>query len=383
MSVVPPECPPADGPAADGGWRRTAGLVAAGACAILFLWRVRSVLPPFLIAFFLASLLDPVVTRHQRRGVSRVRAVATIYALVFLLIVLAAIVVVPQVLNQMNGLANKASDYGSQITRITDQWYRRYQKPLSALGVKSNPLSATNQNGAIAAAAKQALITVKDAIQGFAGQILWLIIIPLSLFYFLMDYRALRAKLISFAPPAHQPGIRRMSEEVVEVFSAYFRSLAVVCVCYGIAAVVLFYLLGLHYALFLGLAAGVLYAVPYIGPAVAICTAGIVALTVEHPVLLFLWPLELPSAGYALLVVALFVGMHLSFDYGITPRVVGGSVGLHPLVNVFALMCGATLFGIWGMLLAVPVAASVRILLIYFFPKLAEPVPEDVPDPID
>lgn len=350
-------------------------------CALLFLWRVRSVLPPFLIAFFLASLLDPVVTRHQRRGVSRVRAVAAIYALVFLIIVLAGIIVVPQVLNQMNGLANKASDYGTQITRITDAWYRRYQKPFSALGVKSNPLSATNQNGAIAAAARQALITVKDAIQGFAGQILWLIIIPLSLFYFLMDYRALRAKLISFAPPGHQPAIRRMSEEVVEVFSAYFRSLAIVCVFYGVGAVILFYLLGLHYALFLGLAAGVLYAVPYVGPAVAIGTAGIVALTVNHPVLLFFWHLQIAPAGYALLVVTLFIGMHLSFDYGITPRVVGGSVGLHPLVNVFALMCGATLFGIWGMLLAVPVAASVRILLIYFFPKLAEPVPEDVLDP--
>lgn len=374
-------CPPGGGEVpSDGGWRRIIGLIVASACALLFLWRVRSVLPPFVIAFFLASLLDPVVTRHQKRGVSRARAVATIYALVFLLIVLAAIVIVPQVLSQMNGLANKASDYGAQITQITDQWYRRYQKPLAAMGIKSNPLSATNQNGAIAAAARQVLITVKDAIQGFAGQILWLIIIPLSLFYFLLDYRALRAKLISFAPVAHQSGIQRMAEEVVEVFSAYFRSLAVVCVCYGLAAVVLFYLLGLHYALFLGLAAGVLYAVPYVGPAAAICTAGIVALTVSHPVLFFVWHVDLPSVGYALLVVALFVAMHLSFDYGITPRVVGGSVGLHPLVNVFALMCGATLFGIWGMLLAVPVAASLRILLIYFFPKLAEPVPEDAVD---
>jgi predicted PurR-regulated permease PerM len=64
--------------------------------------------------------------------------------------------------------------------------------------------------------------------------------------------------------------------------------------------------------------------------------------------------------------------MHVSFDYVLTPRVVGGSVGLHPLVNVFALMAGATLFGVWGMLLAVPVAASLQMILIYFFPKLAE-----------
>jgi len=75
---------------------------------------------------------------------------------------------------------------------------------------------------------------------------------------------------------------------------------------------------------------------------------------------------------YAILVVLCFGAMHVTFDYVITPRVVGGSVGLHPLVNVFALMCGATIFGVWGMLLAVPVAASIQMLLVYFFPKLAE-----------
>jgi predicted PurR-regulated permease PerM len=65
-----------------------------------------------------------------------------------------------------------------------------------------------------------------------------------------------------------------------------------------------------------------------------------------------------------------FLAIHVTFDYVITPRVVGGSVGLHPIVNVFALMAGATLFGVWGMLLAVPVAASIQKLLLKFYPGL-------------
>lgn len=83
-------------------------------------------------------------------------------------------------------------------------------------------------------------------------------------------------------------------------------------------------------------------------------TAGILALTSSG------------SPGFAIVLVGVFAAMHITFDYGLTPRIVGGSVGLHPLLNVFALMCGASLFGVWGMLLAVPVAASVQMVMLYF-----------------
>ena len=68
----------------------------------------------------------------------------------------------------------------------------------------------------------------------------------------------------------------------------------------------------------------------------------------------------------------MFLVMHFCFDYGITPRIIGKSVGLHPLLNIFALMVGATYFGIYGMLLAVPVAACVQMVLLYFFPHLGD-----------
>jgi predicted PurR-regulated permease PerM len=151
-----------------------------------------------------------------------------------------------------------------------------------------------------------------------------------------------------------------MSQEVVDIFSQYIRGLAKVCVLYGFTAVVLFAAFRLPYALFLGIAAGILYAVPYVGPGLAMSSAAIISLTAGKGV---------PYTG---VVVAAFIIMHVTFDYGVTPRVVGGSVGLHPLVNVFALMVGATMFGVPGMLLAVPVAASIQRLLSHFFPRLAQ-----------
>jgi len=365
--------PPLNGDSAPAGmrpaWQRAAALLAAALVALWFLWRVRDVLPPFLIAFFLAALLDPVVTRLQRRGYPRARAVALIYLLVFLNLLLAGFLVVPAAMRQVGELGQNIQWYQRNLLRQTDGLYERFKRPLAALGVKKNPIH--DRSGPVAQAASGLLEGLKRSVAGLAGQVLWLIIIPLSLFYFLMDFQALRAKLISLAPPSYREHLDRMSAEIVEIFSQYARSLAIVCVFYALGACILFYWLGLRYALFLGILAGVLYAVPYIGPAVAIGSAGIIALMM-NPVMLWPTGIVLSPGAYAALVVALFVAMHLAFDYVVTPRVVGGSVGLHPVVNIFALMCGATLFGVWGMLLAVPVAASIQMLLIYFFPRLAE-----------
>ncbi len=414
-------------------WQRAVTLILVCIVALYFLWRVRDVLPPFLIAFFLASLLDPVVNRLQRRGVSRIRAVLTIYAAVFLVILLIAVRLIPPALSEINDLYTNIDKYTLQFTRTADQVYERYHGVFEIVGVKNNPFreerdktarpaseSAAPQpqthaesgpppqnptgadplgaqkpsptqgkeprinSQALAKAAGLALEIVRGTIMGLAGKVIWLVIIPLSLFYFLMDYQALRRRLISLAPIQHQANVDRISDEIVEVFSAYMRSLAIVCALYGMAAVALFYLLGLKYALFLGLGAGVLYAVPYLGPALAIGGAGAIAATTDLHVLGFTG-ISVSPLVYAGIVVGLLVCMQLAFDYGITPRLVGGSVGLHPIVNIFALMCGATLFGVWGMLLAVPVAASVQIVLLYFFPKLdsrkppSEPVAEPQP----
>lgn len=348
-------------------------LVGLGAVLYL-LWRIRDVLPPFLIAFFLASLLDPVVTNLQRRGVSRGRAVASIYALVFMGIVLIILLIVPPFLAQIQDLAANSKQYSRTFTATADRWYDEYSALLQNLGMKQRPSEFLNdKSGPLADAAAKALDTVKGVIVGLAGQVLWLVIIPLALFYFLMDFQAIRAKLIHLLPLRHRANVDRMSQEIVEIFGAYTRGLAKVCALYGTCAVILFYLLGLNYALFLGLAAGVLYAVPYAGPALTLLGVIVVALTMGKTV------------AFTIFIALLLVAMQLSFDYGLTPRIVGGSVGLHPLVNIFALMCGATLFGIWGMLLAVPVAASLQMLLVYFFPRLAEkplvaPVAPPAPD---
>ncbi len=349
-------------------WKKGVSSTALIIVFVVFIWSVRSVLPPFLIAFFLAGLLNPLVVKLESGKISRLRAVAIIYITFFITISIAGVILIPITVHQITELGRNVGTYSSnlrgytdRLTRIADEWYLDHEGNLNALGFREKPSDYLNSHtGVIAQWVSGVLNTIKSAILTFLGQVLWLIIIPLALFYFLLDFPALRAKLISLCPPKYQGSVDYISRDIVEIFSHYIRSLAIVCLCYGGVATLLFMALGLRYPVFLGLASGVLYAVPYVGPAIAFSGAVALSLTTGQSVL------------HASLTGLSFVVMHVSFDYGVTPKMVGGSVGLHPLVNIFALMCGATLFGIWGMLLAVPCAATIQMLLFYFYPAIKE-----------
>jgi predicted PurR-regulated permease PerM len=146
--------------------------------------------------------------------------------------------------------------------------------------------------------------------------------------------------------------------------------MTIVSAAYGVVAFLLFLALGLmfkgglgNYALLLGVVAGLLYPVPYIGPIATTFLAGIVSLATGQ------------TAGQTVVVVLVALAENQIFDNVVVPRVVGSSVGLHPLATMFALLLGGTLFGLWGMLLSVPIAGSIQVVLFRLFPKLNAPTP--------
>jgi predicted PurR-regulated permease PerM len=339
------------------------------AALVAFVWRVASVLPPFIIALFAAALLDPVVCRMEGRGVPRQRAVGAIFVLFFAAVTLAGILLVPAVVRQTSDLVTNlpqygesASQYFSSQSRRADEWYRGNEKTLRAMGMMESPSAyLSGQAGPISDMLRAYLSSINGAVSAAFSQILWIAIIPLSLFWFLLEFQKIKAALLRYVPASNRPKAARMTDEVVGIFGQYVRGLTKVCLLYGLAATVLFGVLQLRYGLFLGVSAGVLYAVPYVGPVLAVIGAACVATVMQKGV------------GFVVLTVVLFLVVHFAFDYGVTPRVVGGSVGLHPLVNIFALMAGATAFGVWGMLLAVPVAASILRIVDVLYPSLLRP----------
>ncbi len=354
--------------------RRFVGLTLTAIVALVFLWYVQPILPPFLIAFFLAALFEPTVREIERHGRSRVQGILTVYALGISIVAIIAFIVVPRVINQASEISANMDSYSTQLRQSADLFLTQHKVQLERVGVKHTSVSQLmkDKSGPIQAVLTSALSSITSTLAGLASRALWLVIIPLTGFFFMRDYPVLRARIITQFPELYHERIDRMSREVMDVFSAYLRGLGKICSLYSIVAICLYSALGLRYSLILGLFAGIFYAVPYVGQLfTAIGTGSIAYLMEEHSLFHFIH-LDLPphSLVYTVGVVVIALIVQNVFDQILYPRIVGGSVGLHPVASIFALMAGATLFGIWGMLFAVPVAASLQIIIIYFFPKV-------------
>jgi predicted PurR-regulated permease PerM len=209
-----------------------------------------------------------------------------------------------------------------------------------------------------------------EAVVGSLATLLYVILIPIITYFILMDMDRLRARLLFLLPDRFRTEVLRIASDVGDVFGSYVRGMTIVSAAYGVVAFLLFLGLGLifkgglgNYALLLGVVAGLLYPVPYIGPTATTFLACIISLATGQ------------TAGQTVIVLLVALAENQIFDNVVVPRIVGSSVGLHPLATMFALLLGGTLFGLWGMLLSVPIAGSIQVVLFRLVPKMNAPTP--------
>lgn len=329
------------------------------------IWLVRDILPPFLIAFALALLLDPLLDRMQRLGVPRGLAVALTFVAFLALFVAFVALVVPRIFSQVGELVGNVDTYGLNLQRSIDTWADQNAGTLRALNLPQNVAELVRRNqGKITEYVQVGLQRLIAAMQSSVGALGWILVVPIVTLYLLMDLDSLRARLLHLVAAPHREMVAELAAKVGGVFAAYLRGLLLICASYGlIVYLVLVLVFDLRYSLILGVLGGVLYAVPYLGQ----LTLLVVCCTVA-------WVTNRGGLTIALVAGSLVLIGQL-FDQLITPRVIGRQVGLHPVLGLFALMVGGNLFGLAGMVVAVPVAAAVRVVLIHLFPKLGEPIP--------
>lgn len=210
----------------------------------------------------------------------------------------------------------------------------------------------------------QASRRLADVIVGSVSTLLTIVLIPILTFYLLSDIDRLRGRLLFLLPDQTRNHVIEVGSDIGEVFGNYVRGMLTVSSLYGLVGVGVFFACGLgSYAILLGFAAGLLYAIPFVGPLTTAILAAAVSLATHH------------GPQGTLIVLAATLAQNQIFDNLIVPRMIGHKVGLHPLITIFALFVGGDLFGIWGMLLSVPVAASIQVVLFKLFPKLTAPTP--------
>ena len=336
-------------------------LLLAIAIAIIvgFLYLVRGVLPPFVIAFVIAWLLDPLLDRLQKRGYPRILAVSAVYIVFLAAFILGLVFLAPPVIDQAKQLGQDLPGYAGRFGAFASDFMEKHRATLTKFELPTTLQEAFTKYGE---RAKQEVIAgigyASNWIVSSLSKALWLILIPLVAFYFLNDIDRMRKRAALFIPQQWRARTTEVLSRVGLVFSSYVRGLMIVCLLFGVVTTIVLAISGLKYGIVLGLLSGVLYAVPYLGAIVI-------------TLLVFLVALATQGLGHAIVMAALMVVLNqLVFDMLITPKILGKSVGLHPVLSIFALMAGGSLFGLVGMVLAVPVAASIQEVVFELYPHL-------------
>ena len=325
-------------------------LVSWGIAAVVFLlllWLLGNVLLPFLVGGAIAYFLDPVADRLERAGLSRVGATATISLIALVLAVLLVLAVIPTLVQQMTGLINAAPEIAAKLQAFLVERFPELTDSTSVVRQTLAQIAA-----GIQAKGGQLAETLLTSAMSLVSALVFIVVVPVVAFYMLLDWDHMVARIDSLLPRDHAPVIRRLGVEINEVLAGFVRGQLSVCLILGIYYSVALMFAGLQFGLVVGAIAGAITFIPYVGAIVG----GILAIGLA----LFQFWGDWLSIG---IIAAIFAAGQFIEGNILTPKLVGGSVGLHPIWLLFALSAFGSLFGFVGMLVAVPVAAAIGVFV--------------------
>ncbi len=330
------------------------GFVVIGSLLIWALWPVLSIL---IAAAALAYLLDPLVDRLEARGLSRGVGIGLLAVAGLLLTVVLSLLIVPPVIGKSGEIASRLTEFFAtldQRIRPLAQWIETntgYAIPLDVSALQQQAPELIREGLPKAQEMGTAFITGLFT-QGMSilGAILNLTLLPLFTAYLLADWDKLIAKVADLIPWRFRPRVTRIAVEVDKRLSAFVRGQTMLCLILGVLYSIGLWIAGIDLPFTVGMLAGALFIVPYLGTIVGVILA------------LGLSLLEYGVDLHLLWVILVFSGVQLLEGYVLTPQIVGNEVGLHPLVVMICLVVGGSLLGIWGMLLAIPITATLSVL---------------------
>jgi predicted PurR-regulated permease PerM len=319
----------------------------AAAVFLLSLWLMGPVILPFVAGGAVAYMLDPVADRLERLGMGRVLATSIIALVVLLLVVLLVLAVIPALFGQLTSLINAAPEIFQQLQKFVAEQFPELSDETSTARQTLGQIGQTiRERGAEFAKA-----LVGGAV-GIINAVVYIVVVPVVSFYMLLDWDRLVSRIDALLPRDHAPVIRRLAGEIDIVLAAFVRGQLLVCLLMGVFYAVALALAGLPFGLVIGAIAGAVTFIPFVGALLG----GALAIGVA----LFQFWGDWLSIGIVGGIFAL--GQFLEGNV-VTPKLVGDSVGLHPVLLMFALSAFGAMFGFLGLLVAVPVAAAIGVLV--------------------
>jgi predicted PurR-regulated permease PerM len=346
--------------------RRTLLVAALVLVVLAMLYLARQALLPFIIGLVAAYVLLPAVNyldAHMPR-LARQRQVARPLSIILVYLVLIGLLagfvafLVPVVAEQWTILWAQREELVSQGRSATDDLLGSYRRYVPTMWRQNIETGLTGLAGSILDALRRGLFATFGAVSNTISLILGFVVIPFWLFYLLNDQARVQRSAVQILPDRYRDEILAVYRLVDRILSAYLRGQLLLCLFVGAMATLGLTIVGVDFALLLGLIAAIFEILPYVGPILGAIPAVLVAL------------LESPTT--ALWTVLVFFIVQQIENVLLVPRVAGNSVKLHPAMIMLVLVIGNQVAGLWGMLLAVPATAILRDLFKYAYLRLGD-----------
>jgi len=329
-------------------------IVGAVAVAVVFalLFVLKGALTPLAAAFVIAYLLDPIIDRFEARHVRRSIAIFVLLALVGGVVAGGVLFLLPKLQREVSALAERMPGYLDRLTtvvipgleqRFGVQFPHSFEDVLASIRSGEIPLPLETM--------RTLFSSTLSTVTGTVGSLIGLLVIPILAYYVLVEFDDIVARIGSYVPPRQRDYVFGKARTVDRLISSFLRGQLLVAASLGTLYAIGFSLIGVDLALGVGMLAGVLALVPYLGNITALTLATLLCILKFG----IDWHLGAVLGWYA-------VCQNLE-GFVLTPRIVGQSVGLHPAVVIVALLVGGDLFGFLGLLIAVPAAAVVMVFI--------------------
>ena len=312
------------------------------------------VMLPVILSGLLFYLLNPLVDLMEKYKINRVLAISIIFVIIAILLIVGLAVAIPNLQRQVVVFAQNVPTYLEDADRVIDDLVTKRLpddfRPQLEQVLANFSTQATAWASSISS---KAVNWVSALISGTSQVIVALIIMPFMLFYLLRDGKGLRDYITHFLPNKLREPVGKVLTDVNQQLSNYVRGQITVAVIVAIMFIILFKIIGLRYAITLGITAGILNLVPYLGSFLAMLPALVLGL-IAGPVML-------------LKVIIVFIVEQTIEGRFVSPLILGSQLNIHPITILFVLLTSGSMFGIWGVLLGIPIYASAKVVISAIF----------------
>jgi predicted PurR-regulated permease PerM len=330
------------------------GIIGAAVIAVAFalLWVLKGALTPLAAALVIAYLFDPLIDRFEARGVARGPAIALLLVFIAALLFGVAFLLIPAMQREIAALSRDLPHSVHDGLRGLAPWLheqfgitlpRSLQEAIASVrtGELQIPIEAV----------RGLLERLVLGVTGTVSALVSLLIIPVLAYYLLVEFDRIRLAVLDLVPRTYQGAIAAAAVRIDTLVSGFIRGQLTVCLILGVLYAVGFAAIGIDLAVVIGVVSGLLAIIPYVGGAAAIVAASGMAL------------LQFGVDAHLALVIGWYALVQGLEGFVLTPKIVGGGLGMHPVTVIVALLIGGDLLGFLGLLIAVPVAAVVQVFV--------------------